>query len=88
MSVEKAFEINQQSSKRKEMTEELEDIQRDMVELNQVLGLIKVCSVKEAIVSDYRNVGQKIAAGAAVIRDSVISAKFRGGRENMAEVEL
>ena len=43
MSVEKAFEINQQSSERKEMTEEQEDLQRDVVELNQVLGLIKRC---------------------------------------------
>jgi hypothetical protein len=34
------------------------------------------------------NVGQKMAEGADVIRDSVISAKFRGGRENMAEVVL
>jgi hypothetical protein len=34
MSVEKAFEINQQSSERKVITEELEDLQRNIVELN------------------------------------------------------
>jgi len=59
MSVEKAFEINQQSSGRKETTEELEDLQRDMVE-NQVLGLIKRCSVKEVIVSKINLISAKI----------------------------
>ena len=40
MSVEKAFEINQQSLEtKKEMTEELKGLQNDIVELNQVLGL-------------------------------------------------
>ena len=60
MSVEITFEINQQSSKRKEVTEELEDLQRDMVELNQVLGLIKSCSVKEVIVSETNLISAKI----------------------------
>jgi hypothetical protein len=32
--------------------------------------------------------GQNMAAGAAVIRDSVISAKFRDRAENIAEVAL
>jgi hypothetical protein len=32
--------------------------------------------------------GPKMAAGAAVIRDSVISAKFKGEAENMAVVAL
>jgi hypothetical protein len=49
MSVEKAFEINQQSSERKLITEALEDLQKDMVELNEVLCLIKTCSVKEMV---------------------------------------
>jgi hypothetical protein len=49
MSVEKAFEINQQSSERKVITEELEDLQRNMGELNQVQRSIKRCSVKEVI---------------------------------------
>jgi hypothetical protein len=40
MSVERAFEINQQSFERKEMIEELEDLQRDMVELNQLFVFI------------------------------------------------
>ena len=41
MSVEKAFEINQQSSERKVITEELEDLPKVMVEFNQIL-----CSIK------------------------------------------
>ena len=49
--MEKAFEINQQGSGRKVITEELEDPQRDLVELNQVLSSIKRCSVKEVILS-------------------------------------
>ena len=46
MSVEKASEFNQQSPERKVITEEAEDLQRDMVALNQVLSSIKRCSVK------------------------------------------
>jgi hypothetical protein len=59
MSVEKPFEINQQSSERKEVTEELEDLQRNMVELNQVPGLIKRCSVKEVILSEINLISAK-----------------------------
>jgi hypothetical protein len=52
MSVEKAFEINQQSSERKVITEELEDLQTGIEELNQVLSSLKRCSVKEIILSE------------------------------------
>ena len=48
--MENAFEINQESSETKIITEELEDLQKDMVELNQVLCSTKRCSVKEMIV--------------------------------------
>jgi len=60
MSVEKAFEINQQSSERKVITEELEDLQKDIVELNQVLSSIKWCSVKEVILSEINLISAKI----------------------------
>jgi hypothetical protein len=60
MSVEKAFEINLQSSERKVITEELEDLQRDIVELNQVLSSIKWCSVKEVILSEINLISAKI----------------------------
>jgi hypothetical protein len=59
MSVEKAFEINQQSSERKVITEELEDLQRDIVELNHVLSSIKRCSVKEVILSEINLISAK-----------------------------
>jgi len=57
--VEKAFEIKQQGSERKAITEELEDLQRDMVELKQVLSLIKRCSVKELILSEINLISPK-----------------------------
>ena len=60
MSVEKAFKINRQGSERKVITEELEDLQRDKVELNQVLSLIKRCSVKEVILSEINLISAKI----------------------------
>jgi hypothetical protein len=59
MSVEKAFETNRQSSERKVITEELEDLQRDIVELNQVLSSIKRCSVKEVILSEINLISAK-----------------------------
>jgi len=60
MSVEKAFEINHQGSERKVITEELEDLQRDTVELKQVLSSIKRCSVKEVILSETNLISAKI----------------------------
>ena len=60
MSVEKAFEINQQSSERKVKTEALEDLQKDMVELNEVLCLIKTCSVKEMVLWEINLISAKI----------------------------
>ena len=45
MRVEKRFEIKQRSSERKIMTEELEDLQKDMAEINQVMSTIKRCTV-------------------------------------------
>jgi len=52
MSLERAFEINHQSSERRGITEELEDLQRDMVELNQVLSSVKRCTVKVVILAE------------------------------------
>jgi len=60
MSVEKVFEINQQGSERKVITEELEDLQSDMVELKQVLSSIKKRSVKEVILSEINLISAKI----------------------------
>ena len=60
MSVEKAFEINQQSSERKVKTEALEDLQKDMVELNEVLCSIKTCSVKEMVLWEINLISAKI----------------------------
>jgi hypothetical protein len=59
MSVEKAFEINQHSFERKVITEELEDLKRDMVELNQVLRSVKRCSVKEVVLSEINLISAK-----------------------------
>jgi len=58
--VEKVFEINQQGSERKVITEELEDLQSDMVELKQVLSSIKKRSVKEVILSEINLISAKI----------------------------
>jgi hypothetical protein len=55
----KTFEINQQSAERKVITEELEDLQRDVVELNQVLSSINRCSVKEVILSEINLISAK-----------------------------
>jgi hypothetical protein len=60
MCVEKAFAINQRGSESKVITEELEDLQRDMVEIKEVLSLIKRCSVKEVILSEINLISAKI----------------------------
>jgi hypothetical protein len=60
MSVEKAFEFNQQNSQRKEIPEELENLQRDMVELNHVPSSIKRCSVKEDVLAEVNLIAAKI----------------------------
>jgi len=60
MSVERAFEINHQSSERRGITEELEDLQRDMVELNQVLSSVKRCTVKEVILAEINLISAKM----------------------------
>jgi hypothetical protein len=58
--VEKAFEFNQQTTPRKEIAEELENLQRDMVELNRVLSLIRRCSVKDVILAEINLIAAKI----------------------------
>jgi len=60
MRVEKPFEIKQRSSERKLITEELQDLQKDMAELNQVMSMIKRCTVKEVILSDINLISAKI----------------------------
>ena len=60
MSVERAFEINHQSSERRGITEELEDLQRDMVELNQVLSSVKRYTVKEVILAEINLISAKM----------------------------
>jgi hypothetical protein len=60
MSIDKAFEINLQSSEGKETSEELEGLQRDMVELKQVLGPIKMFSVKKVTLSEINLISVKI----------------------------
>jgi hypothetical protein len=60
MRVEKPFEIKQLSSEGKVITEELEDLQKDMAELNQVLSRIKRCTVKEVILSEINLISAKI----------------------------
>jgi len=60
MRVEKPFEIKQLSSERKLITEELQDLQKDMAELNQVMSMIKRCTVKEVILSEINLISAKI----------------------------
>jgi len=60
MRVEKSFEIKQLSSERKLITEELQDLQKDMAELNQVMSMIKRCTVKEVILSEINLISGKI----------------------------
>jgi len=60
MRVEKPFEIKQLSSERKVITEELEDLQKNMAELNQVLSRIKRCTVNEVILSEINLISAKI----------------------------
>jgi hypothetical protein len=60
MSVEKVCGIIQQSSEGSAITEDIEYLQRDMIELNQVLSSVKRQSVKEAIRSEIDIVSAKI----------------------------
>jgi len=57
---EKPFEIKQRSYERKVITEDLEDLQKDITELNQVMKAIKRCSVKEVILSEINLISAKI----------------------------
>jgi len=60
MRTEKPIEIKQRSSERKVITEDLEDLQKDMAELNKVMNMIKRCSVKEVILSEINLISAKI----------------------------
>jgi len=60
MKAGKPIEIRQRSSERKVITEDLEDLQKDMAELNQVMNMIKRCSVKEVILSEINLISAKI----------------------------
>jgi hypothetical protein len=60
MRVEKPFEIKQLSSERKLITEELQDLRKEMAELNQVMSTIKRCTVKEVILSEINLILAKI----------------------------
>ena len=60
MRVEKPFEIKQLSYERKVITKELEDLQKDMAELNQVMSTIKRCTVKEVILPETNFISAKI----------------------------
>ena len=60
MRVEKPLEIKQWSSERNVITEELEDLKKDMAELNQVMSTIKKCTVKEVILSEINLISAKI----------------------------
>jgi hypothetical protein len=60
MSVEKVCGIIQQSSEGSAIMENIEYLQRDMIELNQVLSSVKRQSVKEAIQSEIDIVSAKI----------------------------
>ena len=42
------------------ITEDLEDLQKDMAELNQVMNTIKRCSVNEVILSEMNFISAKI----------------------------
>jgi len=60
MRAENPIEIKQQSSERKVITEYLEDLQKDMAELNQVMNMVKRCSVKEVILSEINLISAKV----------------------------
>ena len=60
MRAENPTESKQRSSKRKVITEDLEDLQKDMAELNQVMNTIKRCSVNEVILSEINPILAKI----------------------------
>jgi len=53
MRVETPFKTKQRSSERKVITEELEDLQNDMAELNQVMSTIERCIVVPDFHSEF-----------------------------------
>jgi len=57
MNVERAFEISHQNSERRGITEEL---QRDMVELNQVLSMVNRYTVKDTILAEINLISAKM----------------------------
>ena len=58
--MKKALKITQERYQEKVVTEELEELQNDRIELNQILMLVKRCSVKEVILSEIHLVSAKI----------------------------
>ena len=58
--MKKALKITQERYQEKAVTEELEELQRDRKELNQILMLVKRCSVKEVILSEIHLVSAEI----------------------------
>jgi len=60
LNVESAFEISHQNSERRGITEELEELQRDMVELNQVLSMVNRYTVKDAILAEINLISAKM----------------------------
>jgi len=60
MREEKPIEIKQRGSERKVIAEDLEDLQKDMAELNQVMNTIKRCTVNEVMLSEINFIWAKI----------------------------
>jgi hypothetical protein len=60
--VEKAFENYQQSSKTKVISEELVNLQEDMLELDQDLSAVKRCSVKDIILAEINLISPGLTA--------------------------
>jgi len=60
MNVERAFENSHQNSERRGITEELEELQRDMVELNQVLSVVNRYMVKDTILAEINLISAKM----------------------------
>ena len=58
--VERAFEISHQNSERRGITEELEELQRDMVELNQVLSVVNRYTVKDTMLAEINLISDKM----------------------------
>ena len=58
--MERAFEISHQNSERRGITEELEELQRDMVELNQVLSMLNRYTVKDTILAEINLISAKM----------------------------